>query len=256
MAFAVNAVQGATFTIQQNDWFRGRHIAVQPGGPGTQIMLPDDPLDGAYPNQPYFKMQVVGPRTGTSWFPNFNFPFNETLPAPSGVLPVTFGHSFPDPQGNVTFFAQAKMVSGQMTPLPGAKVDSFEAHDVHVGEVWDWQVTNLTHGDHPLPHPRLLLRAAGVGIPGRRATGQQPGELQVPAVRAPDDQGHHSHPGAPGRQGHQPHDRPTAHPTSTTPVARDGSSRRVRSRPSIATASGPPAAGCSTATFWSTRRRG
>jgi hypothetical protein len=72
-----------------------------------------------------------------------------------GTLPVTFGHGNPDPDtGAVTLFAQAMMtmVPGQgmvMTPLPTAKIDSFNAHDVDVGEVWEWQVTNLTHGDHP-----------------------------------------------------------------------------------------------------------
>ena len=63
---------------------------------------------------------------------------------------MTFGHGLPDPvSGDVTFFAQAMMAGGQMTPLPAAKIGSFEAHDVRVGETWTWEVTNLTHGDHP-----------------------------------------------------------------------------------------------------------
>ena len=36
-----------------------------------------------------------------------------------------------------------------MTPLPAPKIDSFNAHDVNLGETWLWQVTNLSHGDHP-----------------------------------------------------------------------------------------------------------
>ena len=149
VAFTPIGTAGEAFRIQQWDWFRGRHIAVQPGGPGTAIMLPDDPLDGAYPTEDYFRIQLVGAPVSTEeWVPNFFFAF-PPVPTPTVTLPMTFGHGLPDPNtGDVILFAQAKMVSGSMVPLPNAKVDSFEAHDVNVGDVVEWNVTNLTHGDH------------------------------------------------------------------------------------------------------------
>ena len=36
-----------------------------------------------------------------------------------------------------------------MIPLPAAKIDSFNAADVNIGDWRKWEVTNLTHGDHP-----------------------------------------------------------------------------------------------------------
>lgn len=150
VAFTPIGPNGMTVTLQQNDWFRGRHIAVQPGGPGTTIMLPDDPLDGFYPDLEYFTMTLVGPSGGlTPWVPSFSLPYPPVTPS-QGVLPVTFGHGLPNPMtGDVPFFAQAIMSGGQMTPLPAAAIGSFEAYDVDVGETWTWEVTNLTHGDHP-----------------------------------------------------------------------------------------------------------
>jgi FtsP/CotA-like multicopper oxidase with cupredoxin domain len=66
------------------------------------------------------------------------------------TLRMVMGHSPPDPSGDVTFFTQAKMdAQGNMVPLPAAKMTSLEAHDVKAGETWIWEITNLTHGDHP-----------------------------------------------------------------------------------------------------------
>ena len=121
----------------------------------TQIMLPDDPLDGRYPTLPYFDLQLQGTDPGLGeWIPNFTVPF-PPLTAPYGLqessIPVSFGHGTPDPAtGSVTFFAQSRIGDdGNLVPMPSAKVGSFEAHDVHVGDVRKWEVVNLTHGDHP-----------------------------------------------------------------------------------------------------------
>ena len=154
IAFTPIGSDGETFTIQQWDWFRGRHLAVW-NPTMTQIMLPDDPLDGGYPTLPYFDVQLQGNDPGLGqWTPNFLFPFPPLAP-PYGLqlpsIPVTFGHGLPDPAtGAVTLFAQSTVGDdGGLVPLPSMKIGSFEAHDINMGDVRKWEVTNLTHGDHP-----------------------------------------------------------------------------------------------------------
>ena len=154
VAFNPTGNDGETFTIRQWDWFRGRHLAVW-NPTMTQIMLPDDPMDGGYPTQDYFDIQLTGNDPGLGeWKPSFLFPFPQ-FPEPYGLeepsIPVTFGHSLPDPNtGNVTLFAQSRPGDdGGIVPLPSMKVGSFEAHDIEIGDVRKWEVTNLTHGDHP-----------------------------------------------------------------------------------------------------------
>ena len=140
---------GDQFTIWQHDWLRGRHSVIY--DPNGNLVVIDDPLDGIYPSQPYIELTLNGANPGTGEFvPPANLQTTITVPgAVQGDLPVTFGHGNPDPAGNVTMFAQADFSTGTMVPLPSAKIDSFNAHDVNVGETWNWEVTNLTHGDHP-----------------------------------------------------------------------------------------------------------
>ncbi len=139
---------GDEFTIWQHDWLRGRHIVVY--GEGGGLVVGDDPLDGLYPSQPFMKLALTGPGGGSEFIPPTDLQTTIIVPGTvQGDLPVTFGHGNPDPQGNVTLFAQADFSSGSMVPLPAAKIDSFNAHDVDAGETWRWAITNMTHGDHP-----------------------------------------------------------------------------------------------------------
>ena len=140
---------GETFTIYQNDWFRGRHVAFFNGG---MIGLGDDPMDGLYPKQGFLDITVTGPDPGTGEYvpPTLLRDIPTPIGDPRGVIPVTFGHGLPDPTtGNVTLFAQADFSTGTMVPLPAPKIDSFNAFDTEIGDIWIWEVTNLTHGDHP-----------------------------------------------------------------------------------------------------------
>jgi FtsP/CotA-like multicopper oxidase with cupredoxin domain len=142
---------GEVFTLWQRDWLRGRHTAAfDPNNPG-QIVLEDDPLDGYYPSVPYLEVTLSGPDPGTGPFiPPMDLGVDNSVPGiPVGTLPVTMGHGDPDPQGNIILFNQADFSTGMMVPLPEAKIDSFNALDVNIGETWEWEVTNLTHGDHP-----------------------------------------------------------------------------------------------------------
>ena len=150
------AGNGDTLRVFQYDWLRGRHTAEYDSA--GNIILPDDPLDGRLPPQFYMNLKVKGPTPGPP-YPNLPLVLRslESLDPNDavGTLPVTMGHSNPDPvTGNVTIFIQANFVpDGQggvmMVPLPANKVDSFEAYDVEIGETWQWEITNLSHGDHP-----------------------------------------------------------------------------------------------------------
>ncbi len=142
---------GEVFTIWQRDFLRGRHTAdFDPNNPG-QIILGNDPMDGYYPSVPYLEITLSGPDPGTGPFvPPADLGVDNTVPGPvAGTLPVTMGHGDPDPEGDITLFTQADFSTGTMVPLPEGKIDSFNAHDVNIGETWEWEVTNLTHGDHP-----------------------------------------------------------------------------------------------------------
>lgn len=64
------------------------------------------------------------------------------------TLPITFGHMFPNAQGDITFFATK--VNG--VGIPFDQITSETALKAHSGGTYIWEVTNLTQGDHPF-HP-------------------------------------------------------------------------------------------------------
>jgi FtsP/CotA-like multicopper oxidase with cupredoxin domain len=152
--FTPVGTEGAVHTVKQTDWHRGRHLALYDGS--GNIVIGDDPLDGYYPDQDYFDLTLVGPDPGGPYYapPPVLDPINVIDPLTSvGTLTPTMGHSSPDAAGNVILFTQAKMVMGPsgmtMMPLPAMMMTSKEAFDVEIGETWTWEITNLTHGDHP-----------------------------------------------------------------------------------------------------------
>lgn len=150
VVFTPIGLDGEVFEIEQWDWFRGDHVAKW-DPTQTSIILEDDPDDGCLPPEPFINLVLTGNDPGTGeWIPTFSIPFAEPPRPVQGKLPVTFGHGLPDPTtGAVTLFAQARTEGGNIVPLPAAKVGSLEAHDVSVGDVMMWEITNLTHGDHP-----------------------------------------------------------------------------------------------------------
>ncbi|MFT5289764.1 MAG: FtsP/CotA-like multicopper oxidase with cupredoxin domain [Planctomycetota bacterium] len=154
--FVPHGPQDSTFKVLWKDWIRGRHIADYDGMGG--IMLPDDPLDGSYPELDWLNITLIGPDPGAPYFkpkkvmdPTLDFIDPTTATA---TMAATMGHSVPTPEGDVIFFAQAEMILDSagnmvMNPLPAAKITSDKAQDVNVGDIVQWEVTNLTHGDHP-----------------------------------------------------------------------------------------------------------
>ena len=155
VVFTPRGDENSVFTVIQKDWRRGLHAAMY-NSEGI-IMLPDDPLDGIRPPQDYFTVTVRGSDPGGADYvpPAILDPFTSPdAGAAVGTLAATFGHTMPDADGNTTSFAQAKMVpdgSGgmMMMGMPASSITSFDAQDVNVGQTWIWQVTNMTHMDHP-----------------------------------------------------------------------------------------------------------
>jgi len=64
------------------------------------------------------------------------------------TLPVVFGHSMPDANGDITFFATMNNGSG----VPFDQVTPELALKAKIGQTYIWEVSNLTQGDHPF-HP-------------------------------------------------------------------------------------------------------
>ena len=156
VTFTPHGVDGDDLRVFQHDWPRGDHL-VDADDDGSLILF-DDPTDGNEPLVEVMRLVLSGPDPGPPyWQPPIELvPMPPLDPADAvGVLKATMGHSDPDETtGDVTFFVQADFVDDgmggtMMVPLPAAKVDSFAAQDVNVGETWIWEVTNLTHGDHP-----------------------------------------------------------------------------------------------------------
>jgi len=61
------------------------------------------------------------------------------------ILPIVFGHSNPDVNGDINFFASKDK-------LPFTQLDDSTALNAKIGETYIWEVTNLSQGDHPF-HP-------------------------------------------------------------------------------------------------------
>ena len=146
---------GYTFKVLQKDWPRGRHMAMYDSM--GNIMLPDDPLDGIYPAQEFLSVTLSGPNPGGGYYQppadlvTFTRPDEDDA---VGMLMATLGHTMPDGNGDTVSFAQAKMVDDgmggmMMMGLPSWAITSYEAQDVSIGETWIWEITNMTHMDHP-----------------------------------------------------------------------------------------------------------
>ena len=142
---------GETFTVYNADWFRGRHVPTY--NSAGMIMIPDDPLDGLYPDQKWIDITLSGADPGTGEFVPpaklRNFPPLDRNLANYTPLPMTYGHSMPNMTGDVTLFVQSELDSaGNIVGLPAAKINSLKAHDVAPNQKYMWEITNLTHGDH------------------------------------------------------------------------------------------------------------
>lgn len=145
---------GELIPVEWHDFPRGRHDVFRRDDGTIGFGRAAD--DGTLPPQPLMHLRLLPPKARE--------PVDELIPPqnlrdipeidPTGAEPlqVTFGHTAPDADGNVTFFAATETVNGMITGLPFPAVTPSDAQDVEVGERRIWEITNLTASDHPF-HP-------------------------------------------------------------------------------------------------------
>ncbi len=134
--------------LEWHDVARGRHAAFYKLD-GT-IGLTDAEDDGKRPPQTLMTFKLRGRDRGhPDYVPPATLREIDTIDtADAGMLMSMFGHSMPNADGEVTFFVQAMMNNGMMTPLPFSKVTPELAHTVTVGDKRIWNVVNMTGGMH------------------------------------------------------------------------------------------------------------
>lgn len=135
---------GDSITVEWHDIRRGKPQASY--NADQSINLQRDVSDGTRAPIPLMKIILMGNPSPS----NFSLPTTlrkiTPLPTNGAALPVVFGHTMPDLQGNVTFFARVV----NMQPLPFDQVSAADALSVTVGENRVWEVINQTGADHPL----------------------------------------------------------------------------------------------------------
>lgn len=129
---------------------RGHHTATY--ADDGSIALGHGHNDGMSPPQTLMTFRAVG-HSGPEFIPPAELrdiePIDTTDAAP---LPLMFGHTPPNLDGDVTFFVQMK----DGAPLPYPQVQPEDAPTVHVGDTRIWQVMNMTGGDHNF-HPHGFM---------------------------------------------------------------------------------------------------
>lgn len=140
-----SAEPGEGVFIRNHEWNRGAHeVMYDPGGSGN-IVLGDDLVDGTGRPMPLMRGVVQGSPGAPYVPPDPLRDIAEIDPDDVvGTLKLVMGHSLPPypPDGSgVALF----MHMG--TPM--SKVTSLVAHDVVIGGTYIWEVTNMSHMDHP-----------------------------------------------------------------------------------------------------------
>lgn len=134
--------------LEWHDVARGRHVAFYK--PDGTIGIGDAEDDGKRPAQTLMTFKLHGRDRGRpDYVPPVALRDIEKINAMGGkMLMSMFGHSVPNADGDVTFFVQAMMNNGVVTPFPFPKVTPEIAHKVTVGDKGMWNVVNMTGGMH------------------------------------------------------------------------------------------------------------
>ena len=129
--------------IEWHDIARGRHSAFYK--PDGSIGLGHDHHDGKHPPQSLLQLRLIGRPLDHEYIPPPQLRTIEPQIATSAnTIDVRFGHTPPDENGNVIFFAAMK----DGMPLPFSGVSAGDAPIAMVGETRIIEVTNMTGGDH------------------------------------------------------------------------------------------------------------
>jgi len=148
--FTPNGEPGDYAYIEWHDFPRGRHSAVR-NDDGTIGIIHDTTIDGSVLPFRILKFKLVGDSTNVqNYIPPSSLRTVTAIDTSQnqGTLPVTFGHSLPDTNGNISFFAT--MVNGVGKPFELLLPE--EGLQANIGGTYIWEVKNLTEGDHPF-HP-------------------------------------------------------------------------------------------------------
>ena len=148
VVFTPTGDAGEELALEWHDVPRGDHVVADVDG---TLTLGHDHTDGKQPPEALLRMRFVpGSVAGAQAYePPVALRTIEAIDATGAApLPVTFGHTPPDAEGNVIFFAT--VIDGAGVPFGNLSTD--QALQAELGEVRIWEVTNMTGGDHPF-HP-------------------------------------------------------------------------------------------------------
>ena len=131
--------------VQWHDIARGRQRAsLRPNG--TIEMTPDE-ADGKSPPQTLLMLELVGEGGGDEYVPEVALRNIERIDATGAdPIPVIFGHTPPDPNGDSTFFAFVDLEKRMSFPFE--LITPEIAPVVTVGDTRIWEVRNHTANDH------------------------------------------------------------------------------------------------------------
>jgi FtsP/CotA-like multicopper oxidase with cupredoxin domain len=135
---------GRDISIEWHDFKRGRHTA-QYNEDGT-IGFGHAHNDGHAPPQTLLKIRTVGRHRGNGEYipPPMLSTIEPIDAATAPAMPVMFGHTPPDANGDIVSFAQMK--NGM--PLPMSQVTAADAPTAQVGDRRVIEVNNMTSGHH------------------------------------------------------------------------------------------------------------
>lgn len=130
--------------LEWHDIPRGRHNAVY--ADDGRIMLVHDEMDGRHPMEVLMTFKPTRHGRNVAWMPPARLRDIEALmPDVTDPLLIKFGHTMPDADGYIKFFAQ-----DVGKPFNMVTVD--DAYDLEVGKTYLWEVWNMTGGIHNV-HP-------------------------------------------------------------------------------------------------------
>jgi FtsP/CotA-like multicopper oxidase with cupredoxin domain len=136
---------GETTYLEWHDYPRGHHLVAEDNG---DLVITHDHLDGTRPAIRLVKLNFDAASTGneTEYTPAATLrPASLINTQNASTLDVTFGHSLPNSNGDIMFFAT--MING--TGIPFADITEDEAIKAQANNTYVWEVTNMTQGDHP-----------------------------------------------------------------------------------------------------------
>ncbi len=157
---------GDPLFVEWHDIPRGRHRAF-PNDDGS-IGLGHAHNDGKRPPILIMRFSIVGSADPADAYvpPEILRTIPQLDITDAAPLPVFFGHTPPNENGDITFFVDFKrrddlfaavnarqaVMPPMFMPMPFPKVTTEDALDIIVGETRVWEVTNFTGGDHNF-HP-------------------------------------------------------------------------------------------------------